>query len=278
MTVRPPRNDSYRLGYPRRTRNVTIYGAPSAEVSATPSAPASGGALGLASGVTATISKGQVSLYWNRVSGVTGYECSYRRSGGIWSDWTRVGPDLTGVWLPPDDPNNYQFRVRTVVTTYGAPVEVSPSAGATGSSPPGAGSQGSSGGGAASNSNTCQNGGTWAGGGNGGDPFGAAAFSSVRISGGNFVDALIINGSRHGGSGGSLSEELTLRSGEYINRVAVRHGDFIDRLEFHTNQGRSIGGGGTGGNETVRQNVKVTHIGGRTGDFVDQITVAYCDE
>ncbi len=115
-------------------------------------------------------------------------------------------------------------------------------------------------------------------GGSGGHPFGAAAVSSVPMSGGGFVDALIINGSRHGGSGRSLSETLTLRSGEYINRVVVRHGDFIDRLEFHTNQGSSISGGGTGCNETVLQNVRVTHTGGRAGDFVDQITVAHCDE
>ena len=260
------------LGYPRRSRDVTTYGAPSAEVSATPSAPAGvtgpaiGGAAGQASGVSATIINGQVSLSWNRASGVTGYEYSYRRGGGRWTDWTRVGPDKTGVWISLDNPSDYQFRVRTVVTTYGAPVEVSPSAGATGSSQP------------VAVGNTCQNSGTWVAGSSGGDPFGAAAVSSIRVSGGNFVDALVINGSRYGGSGGSLSEKLVLRSGEYINCVVVRQGDFLDRLEFHTNQGRSIGGGGTGGSETLLQNIRVTHIGGRAGDFVDQITVAYCDE
>ncbi len=80
---------------------------------------------------------------------------------------------------------------------------------------------------------------------------------SVAIRHGNHIDAIIINGTQHGGGGGSLTDTLTLSDGEYISYLEARGnwfnldpGFFSDDNKFmvryikiQTNQGRSIEGG-----------------------------------
>ena len=113
-------------------------------------------------------------------------------------------------------------------------------------------------------------------GGLGGRSFDAATPRSLQLRAGNSVDALILNGSRHGGAGGDLGSSLQLGSGEYISRVEVRHGNYVDRLVFTTNEGRVLSGGGGGGTLARLDGVRVTSIGGRSGDYLDYIEITYC--
>lgn len=111
---------------------------------------------------------------------------------------------------------------------------------------------------------------------NGGNAFTAVAPSQIQLRHGAFVDAIILNGRRHGGTGGNATGVLQLRAEEYINRMVVRHGRFVDRIEITTNFGRSLSGGGNGGNVTALNNIRVLTLGGRSGQFLDQIQVTYC--
>lgn len=113
-------------------------------------------------------------------------------------------------------------------------------------------------------------------GGNGGSQFVGVAPRTVRLRTGAYVDRITLNGSVHGGGGGQPAGALQLRPEEYINRVVVRHGSYVDRLELYTNFGRSIVGGGAGGNPTVLNNIRVLTIGGRAGSYLDQIQITYC--
>jgi len=130
---------------------------------------------------------------------------------------------------------------------------------------------------------SCANGGevTYSYGGDGGDAFDPVrvdgAGATLQLRSGNSVDAIIINGTRRGGEGGSLGDELTLASGEYVTQVVVREGGVVDRLEFTTNRGNTISGGGSGGSETTLRNVKVLKIGGRSGNLLDRIELTYCE-
>ena len=113
-------------------------------------------------------------------------------------------------------------------------------------------------------------------GGNGGSPFPPVVPLKLSMRTGAYVDAIILNGQRHGGNGGSPTGVLQLGDGEYVNRVVIRHGAFVDRLEFYTNLGQSLHGGGQGGSLSSLNNVRVLKIGGRNGRYLDQIEVIYC--
>ena len=113
-------------------------------------------------------------------------------------------------------------------------------------------------------------------GGEGGAPFTAMSVDTLRLRHGSFVDAIIIDGNQSGGNGGQPTGVLTLQPGEYINRVVVRHGAYVDRLEFYTSHGRALSGGGTGGSETVLNNIRVLTLGGRSGAYLDQIQITFC--
>ena len=83
----------------------------------------------------------------------------------------------------------------------------------------------------------------------------------MQLRSGVWVDALIINGVRRGGEGGSLGHELRLGSGEYVTHIYLRSGDYVDHVEFVTNRGNGISGGIGGGSPARLENVKVLRIG-----------------
>ena len=112
-------------------------------------------------------------------------------------------------------------------------------------------------------------------GGTGGDAFVPATVKSLALSTGSKVDQITIDGVSHGGSGGSASPVLNLSEGEYINRIEIRSGSKIDFLEFTTNKGHSIEGGGSGGDATALSNIRLLTISGRSGDMVDQLSFVY---
>lgn len=109
-------------------------------------------------------------------------------------------------------------------------------------------------------------------GGEGGDHFALLEIKSIAIRHGNKVDALIINGIRYGGTGGDQTQTLTLGEDEYINKMVVRHGNSIDKLVVYTNLGRTIGGGGKGGSQSVIEG-KIVKIGGKSGNRLDGLQV-----
>ena len=117
-------------------------------------------------------------------------------------------------------------------------------------------------------------------GGNEGTLFPPAEPLHLSMRAGHWIDALILNGRQHGGNGGRNGEVLQLQPGEYINRAAIGAGAYVDRLEFHTNFGRSISGGL--GNSASRRdqlhldNIRLLFIGGRSGQYLNRIEVMYC--
>jgi len=109
-------------------------------------------------------------------------------------------------------------------------------------------------------------------GGSGGAAFTQRGIDTLAIRHGSYVDAIIINGKQFGGNGGQLSNTITLASNEYISRVEVRQGNYIDHLEITTNLGQQITGGGNGGNP-VTITGEIVAFGGRSGDYVDQLDI-----
>ena len=114
-------------------------------------------------------------------------------------------------------------------------------------------------------------------GGDGGSQFAPDYIQSLAIRTGSEVDAIIINGSKHGGDGGSISTTLIFDTDEYISSVKIRSGARVDNLIFTTNKGRSIGGGGNGGSYHELTNIRVIAIGGRSGSRLDQIQITYVE-
>ncbi|WP_108258753.1 jacalin-like lectin [Mangrovicoccus ximenensis] len=113
-------------------------------------------------------------------------------------------------------------------------------------------------------------------GGGGGSQFTAVAPSSIQLQHGKYVDAIILNGRQHGGTGGMRPMGMRLGPGEYINRVQVRSGKLVDRVFFTTSTGKTLGGGGMGGQVRELGNIRVLTIGGRAGKYLDQLEITYC--
>ena len=115
-------------------------------------------------------------------------------------------------------------------------------------------------------------------GGNGGRLFVPAEPLQLTIWTGAWVDGLILNGRLHGRKGGWNEQTLELQPGEYINRMVIGAGGYVDRLEFYTNLGRSISGGtgNQGGIPVSFDNIRVLVIGGSSDLYLDRIEVMYC--
>jgi len=109
-------------------------------------------------------------------------------------------------------------------------------------------------------------------GGSGGATFTQRGIETVAIRHGSYVDAIIINGEQFGGNGGELSDTITLASNEYISRMEIRQGKYIDYLEITTNLGQQITGGGNGGN-LVTLTGGIVAVGGRSGSYIDQLEI-----
>ena len=109
-------------------------------------------------------------------------------------------------------------------------------------------------------------------GGSGGNLFTQRGIKTIAIRHGRLVDAIIINNEKFGGPGGIQTDTLTLDEDEYINRIDIRHGEFIDRLEISTNKGNKIEGGGQGGTLSTVRGIIVA-IGGRGARLVDQLRI-----
>ncbi|MEM1076470.1 MAG: jacalin-like lectin [Pseudomonadota bacterium] len=113
-------------------------------------------------------------------------------------------------------------------------------------------------------------------GGRGGKEFDIAGFEEIGLRSGKRIDALLLDGARHGGNGGSNQQGLSLSSDEYIDQVSIRSGSTIDRLELRTNRGRTmIHGGGGGKHRGTLENIRVLGFGGRSGSELDQLAIHF---
>ncbi len=115
-------------------------------------------------------------------------------------------------------------------------------------------------------------------GGFGGVPFDLNVVRSIGIRHGDFVDALVLNGIRHGGTGGVASLEHTLEGDDYINQIDLRCGGLVDYISFKTKAGVAIAGGGGGGIARSLSNIRVLRLGGRSGGLLDQINIEYVQD
>ncbi len=109
-------------------------------------------------------------------------------------------------------------------------------------------------------------------GGGGGGAFLQTGIRTLALRHGSLVDAIIINDTRYGGSGGAQTSTITLAADEYITRVEIRHGSLVDRLKITTNKGQSIEGGGGGGTASTVTGTIVS-LGGRSGSLLDRIDI-----
>lgn len=114
-------------------------------------------------------------------------------------------------------------------------------------------------------------------GGNGGSEFAADYIQSLGLRTGEEVDAITINGTKHGGKGGGDRGTLVFDTDEYISDITIRSGERVDNLQFTTNKGRTLGGGGGGGNKHTLNGIRVIAIGGRSGDRLNKITITYVE-
>ena len=114
-------------------------------------------------------------------------------------------------------------------------------------------------------------------GGGGGSPFAMAVVEDIGLRTGRYVDQIRINGNSHGGGGGGDQGSITLDPNEYISKVEIHSGTYVDNVKFTTSGGRSIGGGGGGGGTTTLEGIRVIAIGGRAGKYVDQLDIMYVD-
>ncbi len=120
------------------------------------------------------------------------------------------------------------------------------------------------------------------------EPQSGSQIIEVRIRSGETVDSVqvvfllpdgrTIIGTRHGGSGGKLTN-FRLDTGEYIIGISGRCGDRIDSLRIHTNKRTSSLFGGKGGDQEYRIDVpmgnQVTGLAGRAGNYIDAIGLFY---
>ena len=81
-------------------------------------------------------------------------------------------------------------------------------------------------------------------------------------------DAVVINGVRYGGGGGSQTHTLVLKPCEYILRsqALTAPGRFYIKITTNFDEAEAGGNGGTA--STYRG--KITHIGGRRGGLPDR--------
>jgi hypothetical protein len=118
-------------------------------------------------------------------------------------------------------------------------------------------------------------------GGDGGSNFDIEFITDIGFRSGERVDAILLNGSRHGGKGGKEGLVLNLQTDEYIDNMKIwKNGDRIHGVELTTNRHtgnitRKLFAGRTKGKLTELSNIRVLGIGGRSGEELDKLRIRY---
>lgn len=112
----------------------------------------------------------------------------------------------------------------------------------------------------------------------GGDPFPMEYPHSLGVRGQGYVDALILNEQRRGGTGGDNPQEYTLGSDDYWSEFEVHAGRYVDWVGFKAKSGRSVSGGGGGGDARFSaKGIRILRIGGAAGRYLDNIRIEYIE-
>ncbi len=136
---------------------------------------------------------------------------------------------------------------------------------------------------------------TLAFGGNGGNSFDEQFVRSIGFSAGGLVDAIVLNGQRFGGSGGSEGRILEFGPEEYINELTImtgrarikgrprkRRSRSVFKILLKTNRGRSLEAGtGTAGKDRTSitlSGIRVLAIGGSSGRRLDKLRIKYISD
>jgi hypothetical protein len=110
--------------------------------------------------------------------------------------------------------------------------------------------------------------------------------TTVQLRSGNYVDNLTVTyqlhntlvQQTHGGNGGTLGPFLTLLPGQFITGFSGRSDTYINNLQLQISDGRTVGGGGTGGTPfawKVPTGCFVLGFCGRAGNYLDQLQMNY---
>ncbi len=111
---------------------------------------------------------------------------------------------------------------------------------------------------------------------------------AIQVHSGEYVDSVQLvymlsdgrtaMGPLHGGPGGQLGV-FHLDADEYLTGASGRAGEYIDSIQFQTNQRTSPVFGGNGGNRNFRvdvpSNTQVTGFAGRSGEYLDAIGLTF---
>ena len=116
-------------------------------------------------------------------------------------------------------------------------------------------------------------------GGNDGGTFELEFPKKLGLRTGSEVDALLLNGGKHGGSGGSNPTEIELGKTHYWSEFQVRSGLRIDYLRFKASNDEEIKGGGSGGADGgTFTGIRILRIGGKSGSMLDSIRIEYIQD
>ncbi len=114
---------------------------------------------------------------------------------------------------------------------------------------------------------------------NEGTPFSLQPVKSLRLRTGRYIDAIVLNGARYGGTGGGETDVIHFDNDEYISEVVIRSGAWMDYLSFTTTDNgkepSEVFGGGGGGNEIILKGIRVLGIGGVYEGVLNYLSLMY---
>ncbi|QPM92182.1 jacalin-like lectin [Pseudooceanicola algae] len=115
-------------------------------------------------------------------------------------------------------------------------------------------------------------------GGDGGKSFEEKTVRSIGFRSGERVDAIILNGERHGGNGGKERPIFEMQSDEYIDEMTIWRGGRIHRIKLTTSRGRAMDVGQSGGKQSITlKDIRVLGIGGKSGEELDKLRIRYIE-
>ena len=123
-------------------------------------------------------------------------------------------------------------------------------------------------------------------------PRGDCSLYAIKIRAGLYIDsiqAIYMTQSgeqpqvQHGGHGG-IEHTFHLNPGEYIQRIDIRYGRFVDAIKFYTNFRQSSFYGGPGGSTLISiprpencPNCRAIGFHGRSGTLLDAIGIIWIE-
>jgi hypothetical protein len=116
-----------------------------------------------------------------------------------------------------------------------------------------------------------------------GKPFPMEYPNSLGVAGHDWIDALVLNGSRQGGPGGDPARQTVLGADDYWSEFEVGGwttggNPYVHYLRFRPISGAEVSGGRLGKNMSYYQlekNTYILRIGGRCGNYLDTVEIDY---